>query len=144
MKYLLEINGKFYDIKLEMGETKQLEYQKGEFVNVTASTISEEPTLTKTGSGFLRLEFSNGKVCEQLANIARPIDGLTEQEKECVRIAMRITQLRKQQGMTQAQLAEATGILQPNIARIEAGRYGITLDVLARIAQALGKHIDLV
>ena len=94
MKYLLEINGKFYDIKLEMGETKQLEYQKGEFVNVTASTICDEPTLTKTGSGFLRLEFSNGKVCEQLANIARPIDGLTEQEKECVRIAMRITQHR--------------------------------------------------
>ena len=47
-------------------------------------------------------------------------------------------------GMTQAQLAEATGLLQPNIARIENGRYGVTLDVLARIAQALGKTIDLV
>lgn len=33
---------------------------------------------------------------------------------------------------------------QPNIARIEAGTYATSIDVLARIAQALGKTIDLV
>lgn len=59
-------------------------------------------------------------------------------------IGQRIAELRKEQGMTQQQLADKCGILRPNIARIEAGRYGITLDVLSRIAQALGKTIDLV
>jgi len=59
-------------------------------------------------------------------------------------IGQRIAHLRKEQGMTQQQLADKSGILRPNIARIEAGRYGLTVDVLARIAQALGKTIDLV
>lgn len=69
---------------------------------------------------------------------------VVDDNRERIRIGQRIADIRKQQGMTQAQLAEATGLLQPNIARIENGRYGITLDVLARIAQALGKRIDLV
>jgi len=59
-------------------------------------------------------------------------------------IGQRIAQLRKEQGMTQQQLADKSGILRPNIARIETGRYGMTVDVLARIAQALGKTIDLI
>lgn len=59
-------------------------------------------------------------------------------------IGQRIAQLRKEQGMTQVQLAEAADILQPNLARIENGRYGLTVDVLARIAKALGRNIDLV
>jgi predicted transcriptional regulator len=33
---------------------------------------------------------------------------------------------------------------QPNIARIEAGTYATSLGVLSRIAEALGKKIDLV
>lgn len=61
-----------------------------------------------------------------------------------IRIGQRITGIRKEQGMTQAQLAEMCAMHQSNIARIENGRYGITVDVLARIAQALGKEIDLV
>ena len=61
-----------------------------------------------------------------------------------IRIGQRIAELRKEKGMTQAQLAEQACVLQPNIARIENGRYGITIDVLARIAQALGKRIELV
>lgn len=55
-----------------------------------------------------------------------------------------ISHARFLKGMTQKQLAEKCGMQQSNIARIENGRYGITIDVLARIAQALGKRIDLV
>ena len=61
-----------------------------------------------------------------------------------VRIGQRIQQLRKEVGMTQTQLAEACGMAQPNIARIEAGTYATSIDVLSRIADALGKRIDLV
>ena len=59
-------------------------------------------------------------------------------------IGNRVHQLRKEAGITQTQLAEKCGMQQSNIARIENGRYGITIDVLARIAQTLGKRIDLV
>ena len=59
-------------------------------------------------------------------------------------IGQRIQELRKDAGLTQAQLAEKCGMAQPNIARIEAGTYATSLDVLSRIAEALGKRIELV
>lgn len=59
-------------------------------------------------------------------------------------IGQRIAQLRKEQGMTQQHLADKSGVLRPNIARIEAGRYGMTVDVLARIANALGCELAII
>lgn len=56
----------------------------------------------------------------------------------------RIAQLRKQQGISQAQLAEAAGTNQFHVSKIESGSVSPTIDVLARIAAALGKRIDLV
>ena len=60
------------------------------------------------------------------------------------RIGMEITAIRKAAGMTQLQLAEKCGMAQPNIARIENGTYATSIDVLSRIAEALGKRIELV
>lgn len=60
------------------------------------------------------------------------------------RIGQRIQELRKEAGMTQKDLAEKCGMAQPNIARIEAGTYATSIDVLSRIAEALGKRIELV
>ena len=59
-------------------------------------------------------------------------------------IGQRIQELRKEAGMTQTQLAEKCGMAQPNIARIEAGTYATSIGVLSRIAEALGKRIELV
>ena len=61
-----------------------------------------------------------------------------------IRIGQRIQALRKEAGLTQTQLAEKCGMAQPNIARIEAGTYATSIDVLSRIADALGKRIELV
>lgn len=60
------------------------------------------------------------------------------------RIGARIAELRKAKGMTQKNLAETTGLIQPNIARIENGRYSTSLDTLARIAEALGARLDFI
>lgn len=59
-------------------------------------------------------------------------------------IGQRIAELRKEQGMTQAQLAEAAGLKQSNVSRIEAGKYATTLDILANITQALGCKVDII
>lgn len=59
------------------------------------------------------------------------------------RIGQRIANLRKEQGMTQAELAERTGIQRAHITRIEAGRYSVGIDLLQKIAEALGKNVDL-
>lgn len=59
------------------------------------------------------------------------------------RIGKRIAELRKAKGLTQAQLAEKTGFSQSNIGRIETGRYSVGLDVLAKIAEALGAKVEI-
>lgn len=59
-------------------------------------------------------------------------------------IGKRIAQLRVEAGMSQARLAELTGMAQPHIARIEAGRYSVGIDILGKIAAALDKRVDLV
>ena len=60
------------------------------------------------------------------------------------RIGQRIAELRKEQNLTQTQLADRCGLQQAHIARIEAGRYSVGLDTLAQIATALGMTIDFV
>lgn len=54
------------------------------------------------------------------------------------RLGSRLRQLRLDAGLTQAELAERTGIHRPNIARVEAGRHTPSLDTLARLADAIG------
>lgn len=60
------------------------------------------------------------------------------------RIGKRIAEIRKQKGISQAQLSELTGIAPGNIARIELGKYSTGIDILSKIAQALNYRIDFV
>ncbi len=58
-------------------------------------------------------------------------------------IAYGILQLRKQRGLSQAQLARKIGTSQSNIARIEAGKQNFTLSSLLKIAQALDYDLEI-
>ncbi|WP_277099120.1 helix-turn-helix domain-containing protein [Coprobacter secundus] len=60
------------------------------------------------------------------------------------RIGKRIAEIRKEHGLSQAKLAELTGIAPGNIARIELGKYSTGIDILSKIAGALKKRIDFV
>lgn len=60
------------------------------------------------------------------------------------RMGERIRQLRKQQGVSQVELAEKAGLIQPHIVRIEQGRYSVGLDTLQAIAKALGCTVDII
>ena len=60
------------------------------------------------------------------------------------RIGERIRQLRAERGISQVELAEMTGLIQPHIVRIEQGRYSVGLDTLQAIAKALGCTVDMV
>jgi len=68
----------------------------------------------------------------------------SKNNSERLRIGQRIAELRKEQNLTQTQLAERCGLQQAHIARIEAGRYSVGLDTLTQIATALGMAIDFV
>ena len=60
------------------------------------------------------------------------------------RMGERIRQLRTERGISQVELAEMTGLIQPHIVRIEQGRYSVGLDTLQAIAKALGCTVDMV
>jgi transcriptional regulator with XRE-family HTH domain len=87
-----------------------------------------------------------------LALLERKVDELglrreVEDELAQILIEHKITNLRKRRGLTQAALAQRSGVSQPMIAQIESGKLNnLTLKTLARTARALGAslRIDLV
>ncbi len=60
-------------------------------------------------------------------------------------VISQIIEARDEQGITQAELAERTGIRQSNISRLEGGNYNPSLEFLSRIAKGLDMelHIEL-
>ena len=65
-------------------------------------------------------------------------------ENDRIRIGKRIAEIRKSKGLSQAKLAELTGIACGNIARIETGKYSTGIDLLSKIAAALGYQLDFI
>ena len=54
-----------------------------------------------------------------------------------------LRELRQEKGITLSQLSAMTGIAQPNLSRIEAGKVYPRYSTLARIARALGVEMSL-
>lgn len=52
-------------------------------------------------------------------------------------------QCRKAQGITQAELAKRAGVPRSNITRFESGNYNPSLELLVRIAAALGMTLQM-
>lgn len=87
----------------------------------------------------------------ELASVARSMtDWLVANHPEVVMrnirkyIGDQIRDIRKSQGLTTRQLAEKCGLSHSHISRIESGRYSVTIDTLAVIADALGMEIKIV
>ena len=64
-----------------------------------------------------------------------------EEVRVSVRIAVMITRMREDKGLSQRDLARITGLKQPQIARIESGDYLPTLETLMILADALGAQV---
>lgn len=63
---------------------------------------------------------------------------------ERVRIGTRIRELRKEKNIEAKMLAQIANIDAANLSRIEQGRYSVGLDILSKIAFALGAKVELV
>jgi transcriptional regulator with XRE-family HTH domain len=59
-----------------------------------------------------------------------------------VKLAKRVSAARQRAGLTQAELAEATGVTDETISRIERGRYEPAVSTLFRLAEALEVSLD--
>jgi len=62
--------------------------------------------------------------------------------EEELRVAMGLTALREQVGLSQRALARLMGVSQPRVAAIERSP-NVTLDVIAQYAEALGGHLEV-
>ena len=67
-----------------------------------------------------------------------------KRSEERQRIGDRIRELRKKKGIDAKDLASRIGIDASNLSRIEQGRYSVGLDILSKIASALGAKVDIV
>ena len=54
-----------------------------------------------------------------------------------------ILESRKEAGLTQKQLSEATGITQADISRLESGEANPSLQTLKRLASGIGKKLQI-
>jgi predicted XRE-type DNA-binding protein len=59
-----------------------------------------------------------------------------------VRLGLSVRSLREARAMTQRQVAELSGIQQPEISRIESGLANPTTQTLADLGRALGASLD--
>ena len=60
------------------------------------------------------------------------------------RIGIRIREIREERGIEAKDLAKLAGIDAANLSRIENGKYSVGLDILSKIATALGKKVDFI
>jgi len=71
------------------------------------------------------------------------VGAMTQDEKKFFRdLGARVAELRKEQGVTQQQLAELLEVSQQSVAAYEVGRLRIAVSVLPRLAKVLGVSVE--
>lgn len=70
---------------------------------------------------------------------------MTEEKKQenRIRIGGQVATIRKEKGLSIRELAEACGVTAQNITKIEHGKYNVSVDILGKICDALGYHVDI-
>jgi len=67
-----------------------------------------------------------------------------QEERQALKLALKIAELRDQKGLSQKELARLMGTSQQAISRIESGEYeGFTLKTLEKIAEATGMRVKI-
>ena len=66
-----------------------------------------------------------------------------DENKARYQLMMMVLRARNEKQLTQSELAERTGLRQSNISRIEKGQSMPSIATLAKIAQGLGKRLEI-
>ena len=67
-----------------------------------------------------------------------------QEERQALKLAIKIAKLRDQKGLSQQELAKLMGTSQQAISRIESGEYeGFTLKTLEKIAEGTGMRVKI-
>ena len=77
-------------------------------------------------------------------SLEMPLGVGTSKNEERIRIGKRIKQIREEKHLEAKTLSMLTGIDAANLCRIEQGKQSVGIDVLSKIANAMGYQIELV
>jgi DNA-binding XRE family transcriptional regulator len=67
-----------------------------------------------------------------------------QEERQALKLAMKIAKLREKKGLSQQQMAKLMGTSQQAVSRIESGEYeGFTIKTLEKIAVATGTRVKI-
>ena len=82
---------------------------------------------------------------EMKADLLKDNEFKTEYEKLKPRYEAieQMIKARKEQNMTQVELAKRVGTQKSNISRLESGNYNPSLDFLTKVSEALGKSLSV-
>jgi DNA-binding XRE family transcriptional regulator len=84
-------------------------------------------------------------LCDVQANLGLSFSSWSSDRlKERSRIGTRLKEIREKKGMEAKNIARLTGIDPSNLSKIESGRYSVGLDILSKIANAIGATVDIV
>jgi DNA-binding XRE family transcriptional regulator len=78
---------------------------------------------------------------QQLANPT--VRQAFEEESQVLSIGLELAKLRKQRGLTQAELAEKIGTSTPQLSRTERRPENVNMRTLIRYAEAVGMNLDI-
>lgn len=68
----------------------------------------------------------------------------SDRAEERSRIGARLKEIREKKKMEAKNIAKIAGIDPSNLSKIEAGKYSVGLDILSKIANAIGASVDIV
>ncbi len=107
---------------------------------------SKVPAARTTPSKTKRVVLSEMTASELLAELEPKHPGLSKRLESRVaelQLGRKLRDLRVKRGLSQAELAGRAGTAQASVARIESGRALPKLDLIVRLAPALGARVDL-
>lgn len=122
------------DVVLTEEEPKSITI-KGTKCVLTMGKILKDPTEDSTGSGFVRCECEDGRVLSEICMIAKLASPYREE------IGSELQTLRVQKGLTVRELGEMCDMQHSSIVKIENGRYNVSVDILGKVADALGYRL---
>lgn len=91
--------------------------------------------MSNTGKSFFEIKE------ELMANEEFRIE--YEKLKPRYAVISQIIEARKEQNLTQAELAKRVGTQKSNISRLESGNYNPSLDFLIKVVHCLGKDLEI-
>lgn len=114
-------------------------YMKEDYLKAITELLKQHPDIAPNDELFGLFSWWFAR-----RNLLMPFGCGTHKNDDRKRIGQRIREIREEKKLEAKHLALMTGITPANISRIEQGKHTVGIDILSKIADALGYKVELV